>query len=232
MSDEKYHLPGSSYSELVKVVRAYGTSSDPLSPDDIAKRTGMHPTAVSRNNGFLVEAGIIQSGKKKQITPSGRSLSMALEHNLVDEIASSWQEILRENDFISKLLSAVRIRNGMDHSTLLSHVAYTAGQSKTAVVVTGAGTVIDIMLAAHLLTDADGKYVVASEMPQPGPSASVEPLAVKHSVVGARLGTGLQEGLGLIVQVQVTCTVQELKDLGPALKSLMSSLRASSSNAE
>ena len=60
---ESFKLPGSSYEELTKIIKAYSTGKIgvPMSLDAVAQTTGMDKTVVSRNNGFLVgKSGIGQ----------------------------------------------------------------------------------------------------------------------------------------------------------------------------
>ncbi len=91
MPDERFRLPGSSYGELVKVIRAYGTLSGAASLDEVSKLAAMHPTQISRNNGFLVAIGILEGGKNKVITSKGQDLARALDHEMPDEIRNHWR---------------------------------------------------------------------------------------------------------------------------------------------
>ncbi len=130
MPDERFRLPGSSYGELVKVIRAYGTLSGAASLDEVSKLAAMHPTQISRNNGFLVAMGILEGGKNKVITSKGQDLARALDHEMPDEIRNHWRRVVLEDEFLNKMLSAVKIRKGMEASTLQAHIAYSAGQPK------------------------------------------------------------------------------------------------------
>jgi len=64
MAEENFKLPGSSYSELVKIIRAYGYARDEAALKDVADRAAISRSQVSRNNGFLVSIGILSAGKK------------------------------------------------------------------------------------------------------------------------------------------------------------------------
>ena len=61
---ENFKLPGSSYEELVKIIKAYSTGKigTPMALDAVAQATGMDKTVVSRNNAFLVQMGFISEG--------------------------------------------------------------------------------------------------------------------------------------------------------------------------
>ena len=91
MGEDSFRLPGSSYTELVKIIRAYGQTTGPVSPDEVTHLCGIHPTQISRNNAFLVSMGVIDQGKKKSVTERGKSLALALEHEMPDEIRARFR---------------------------------------------------------------------------------------------------------------------------------------------
>ncbi len=128
MPEEKFRLPGSSYDELVKIIRAYSHASGPVGPGEVAKVIGMHETVVSRNNGFLVGTQIVEGGNRKQLSALGRELAGALDHEIETEVRRTWRQVVDETEFLHRVVTAVRIRNGMEPASLQSHVAYTAGQ--------------------------------------------------------------------------------------------------------
>src|SRR5579863_788733 len=122
MADVGFPLPISSHRELVKIIQAYGRVGTEASLADVAQLAVMNETRVSANNGFLVSIGVIQGTKKKAITPLGADLARALEHedSLPEEAANKWRAVVEVNDFLQKVIAAVRIRKSMDESSLES----------------------------------------------------------------------------------------------------------------
>src|SRR6476661_7832223 len=116
---------------------AYGQFGEPQPPSEVGRILSIHETSISRNGAFLTGVGVLEGVRRKALTPSGRALARALEHEMPDEIRRTWREILTENDFIQKVLAAVRIRKGMERTALQSHIAYSSGQSKSPSVMTG-----------------------------------------------------------------------------------------------
>ena len=59
---EIFKLPSSSYEELLKLIQAYANAKEgaALTLDQITQATGVPRTSVSKNNGFLVQTGLIQ----------------------------------------------------------------------------------------------------------------------------------------------------------------------------
>lgn len=243
MTDDVFKLPGSSYAEVAKIIRAYGLANDNAVPKDVADRAGMDPTNVSRNNGFLVSLGILTPGKKKSLTSAGRSLAQALDYEIPEQISVAWRALVSENEFFKKILSAVRIRGGMEVSSLRSHVAYTAGAPKKSASMTGAGTVIDVLtLAGYLTGDESGGSKVFATSREDQPLSS---LPSKEQVAASPTETNpvsppaatppalpmIEHALGdalLQIQIRVDCKPAELSQLGDQLRALLRALREQS----
>jgi hypothetical protein len=235
MPEEKFPLPKCSYDSLIKIIRSYAHQSAEAHLDEIAKVAGMAPGEVSRNVRFLVTVGLLEGGQKKVISEQGRALSHALEYEQFDKVAELWRDIVLRNDFLQKLVFAVKIRKGMDPATLQAHVAYSAGQPKHGKTMIGAGAVVEIIKQAGLVTDEEGKLVAV-------PFEETKPLEVpskaeeyQHRVQGgvtvggaagqlfvpAALGV---HGIPVTIQIQVNCSSSEIEALGPKLRALVEEL--------
>ncbi len=232
MADERFPLPGSSYRELTRIIQGYGSLKGPGGPSDVSSHIGIDSTIVSRNNKFLGAVGVVFGGQKKTLTEPGRSLAMALEHDLREEIVSGWREVLDGNEFTNKILSAVRIRKGMERSALQAHVAFTAGHPRKPAAMTGAATVIDILLAGELLHESDGKLEATSIqelVPTTPPEA--RKLDLEASGTAESKGSGslqaIVQGVPVEIHIQLQCTPDQLDDLGVKLRKLLSDLRSS-----
>lgn len=140
--NDRFKLPGSSLEEVFKVVQGYASFGKTASLADIAKNTGMHESSISRNVGFLLSIGILQGGRDKSLTEVGKKLGLALLHTVQEDIEAILSDIVAEDEFLKNVLAAVRIRKGMDESSLRSHIAYSAGLSKN-VSTAGTGSVVE-----------------------------------------------------------------------------------------
>jgi hypothetical protein len=230
MADTGFPLPVSSYKELVKIIQGYGRVGTEASLADVARLAVMNETTVSGNNGFLLAIGVIQGGKKKSITTLGADLARALEHeeSLPEEAASKWRAVVEANDFLQKVISAVRIRKSMDETSLESHVAYSAGQPKTPTVATGARTVIDILEVAGLLKEEGGNLIPLTPEPRSIHETVEKTLSISDTMPpvtervqvqvtpATRLG-----GVHLNIDVTVQCTPADLDDLGHKLRKVL-----------
>ncbi len=156
---ENYKLPGSSYEEFVKIVKAYSTGKVgiPMSLDTVAQTTGMDKTIVSRNNGFLVQIGLISEGNKKSPTQEGIDLGRAYTLKMEDQIAYVWRNIINNDEFLSRMLSAIKIRNGMEKTSFINHILYSSGSSNNNSTRAGASTIVEIYKIAGLVNESDGK---------------------------------------------------------------------------
>lgn len=99
---ETFKLPSSSYEELIKLFQAYANTKEgtALSLDDITQATGVPRTVVSKNNGFMVQVGLITEGNKKAATETGRALGRAYTSKITDEVDRIWKEISTGNSIV------------------------------------------------------------------------------------------------------------------------------------
>ena len=243
MAEETFKLPGSSYAELVKIIRAYGHAPDESVPKDIADRSGVSPSQVSRNNAFLVSIGILSGGKKKSLTSIGRKLAQSLDFEMPEQIESAWRTIVNENDFMRKIVSAVRIRGGMELSSLRNHVAYSAGAPKKPHAMAGSGSVIDILKASALLREEDGKIVVSPQFNEQSSREAAtnntehETLKDIVSLKSIQQEIGQSRKMGgvnteISIQIRIDCKPDEVDQLGAKLRILLDSLITSEKTSE
>jgi hypothetical protein len=234
MADDKFRLPGSSYPELVKIIKAYGHAKPDSGVEDVAKLAVMNRTTISRSTVFLTSVGVIRGGHKKSITNEGKALAQALEHDIPDEVTRNWRPLVENHEYFQKLVAAVRIRNGMDFGTLAAHAAYTAGQANTPEAKTGAAAAIDILRAAGILVERDGKLFVSHadqqpisqptiaspvQAPSPEPATSPAQRVLDHPVSAV-------PGLSINIRVNITCGPDDVAELGPKLRQLISDVAA------
>lgn len=233
MSDEKFKLPRSSYDELVKIIKTYGQFQEPKSLGEVSKLVGMNDTKISANNAFLLQVEILEPGKKKAISPKGRSLAQALEHEMPDQIRDAWYKVVEESKFLQNLVASVRIRKGMDDTTLQSHIAYSAGEAKKSPVMTGARAVIDILRAADAIKEEDGKLVVVQHdttkaIEPKGQEVNTPQITAREPQVETQQAASIDishvPGVTINIEVRVDCKVSDLDDLGEKLKSIIDSL--------
>lgn len=252
MSEDSFQLPKSTYDEVRNVIVAYGHLGKPGNLQDVSQHGGGSTSTISRNNGFLVSLGLVESGKKKGPTELGLQLANALEHdqNLPDEVSRLWKKVVQQSDFLQKVLTAVRVRKGMELSALESHIAYTAGEKRTSRVMTGAKTVIDILLVANLIRESNGKLIAIqndedqspvsqnsrveeenrTSSPFSPPSLFDPPALDKTDTQVIQHKTKITSHQGKLnidvkIDVKVDCSIDELAELGEGLRSLLDMLR-------
>ena len=227
---ESFKLPASSMEELLKIIQAYASEKEGaiLSLDDIVKSTGIARTSISANNGFLVQIGLISEGNKKSTTDIGRSLGRAYISKIDDEIKRIWKEVVAENDFLNRMISAVRIRNGMDRSSFLNHIIYSSGQKDTKQNRTGAGAIIEIMKAVNILSETDGKLTIMEtpEAEKIANSIQLVPQSATTETTPNNLKVSLptQSGSSIVININIDCSVSDLDNLAEKINSLLSGL--------
>ena len=242
MAEEGFRLPGSSYEELSRIIKAYGHTTGEVSPGDVSKYAAIPETTVSRNAAFLVSLAVLAEGKarKKIPTDAGRRLAQALDHDMKAEVAEAWRAIVLASEFMTSVLTAIRVRGGMDLGALQSHIAYTAGQPCNKGTMTGARTVVDVLRAADVITEQDGALVAATvteRAPGVGPTRGdlaqppAEPTAALSRSVSwytaGRRSSGQEEPVNLTLEIQlhVQATPDDLPQLAAKLRALLRDLQ-------
>ncbi len=193
MPEGKYNLPSSSLSEIEKIIMAYAHANKECTLDDIAKLIGMHRTTISKNNPFLTDSAIIEGGRAKRITDIGIKLARASEHNQIADSRHYLIEVVGSSDFLSSLITTVRIKGGMSTDELVKHALYASGQSSTAGNRTGAKTVVELLTKGALLTETDGTLQVSygdsgqsvMESDEPNPPIPKEELPSTETQISA-----------------------------------------------
>ena len=230
---EQFKLPGSSLEEVKKIIMGYADLDKASSRAEVSQATGVTGTTVSRNSKFLVSIGVVESGTKKAPTEIGKRLGRALTYEAEGEIQNILSEIVSGNEFLKNIVGAVRIRKGMDDSSLRSHIAYSAGAKKSKYTAAGAGAVVEILKLSGNLKDEDGKVVVetsssannlASSTKTGGDNAGNNtPDAVIHSPDdGPHVSLPLSTSpFQISVNVEVKCSTDELDVLGERLRKVV-----------
>lgn len=159
---DMYKLPASSYEELIKIIKAYGNvkSNISVSLDDLVKSSGMNRTVLSKNNGFLMQVGLITKGNKKSPTEVCQKLAQAYNMNLTEKIESLWRSIFEQDEFISNMITVVNVKSRITRSEYINHILYSANCGNTNTYKAGAAAIIDILKLIHIIEESDGFVVL------------------------------------------------------------------------
>lgn len=231
---ENYKLPGSSYEEFVKILKAYSTGKVgiPMSLDTVAQTTGMDKTIVSRNNGFLVQLSLISEGNKKSPTQEGIDLGRAYTHKVDDQIVRIWRTLIEKDEFLSRMLSAIKIRNGMEKTSLVNHILYSSGSSNNNSTRAGASTIIEIYKVAGLVQEADGKIIALEddELVAPEVSSSIAQVTFSSEQNTTIPSTSIQlpqQAIagGITININIDVSVDEIDTLSEKIRNLIENLK-------
>lgn len=230
MEIDKFKMPQSSYNELTKIIKAYGHIDQAASLDDVSKFVGLHTTIISRNAGFLTSCGIIDPGQKKIATPLGRNLAHALEHDVAEDIKLWWRKVINQSDFLTKLITAIKIRNGMETETLEAHIAYSAGQPKKPQYMTGARTIIDILLAAEVVMEDNNKIIFLESATEAVHDSNTESAEQSNGALAGPLSkvyiSTPKSTTSIVLNINITCNASEIEGLGEKIKQLISQVES------
>jgi len=227
---ESFKLPGSSYEELTKIVKAYSTSKvgTPMSLDTVAQTAGMDKTVVSRNNGFLVQLGFISEGNKKSPTQNGSNLGRAYTNRMDGEVARIWRETVENDEFLSRMLSAIRIRNGMEKVSFINHILYSSGSNTNNNTRAGANTIVELFKVASLINEADGKIIAidnSSNTDSASSHSSSDSMSATQSIK-EKIPTNVRNnGINVSININIDTRVDEMDSLPELIKNLVNSLQ-------
>lgn len=176
------NLPSSSLNELEKIIKAYGHIGKEADLDTLSKLTGIGKTTISPNNPFLVDTEIVSSGKKKKISELGSRLARALDHSHAEDAAKCWHEIVSSSEFLSNLVSTIRIKGSISVEDAAGHALYASGQKNSKANRTGARTVIDILIASGAVAEENGNLKVSVKKTAEEKLSSTESTKQKENV--------------------------------------------------
>lgn len=144
-------------------------------------------------------------------------------HNVPEEIESILSDIVADDEFLKNVLAAVRIRKGMDESSLRAHIAYSAGQSKTGSTTTGTGAVVELLKRSGHLKNEDGKLVVVSPIVRQPSEPAVQEIAAPTPTPVKSLTQTIEttSPFSISIKIEVRCEPQDLDDLGIKLRKVV-----------
>ncbi|MBN1124554.1 MAG: hypothetical protein JXA82_06065 [Sedimentisphaerales bacterium] len=239
MASDKFKLPRSSYEELCKIIIAYKLHPTGASLEDMEKSSGVSRTVVSANNSFLAAVEIIEGGNKKKPTEIGSNLGNALEHSVQNDIQRYWEEVITKNEFLNKMVMAVRVRKGMSSEDLTAHIAYSAGEAKTKSVATGARAVVDILRNSDLVLERDDKIIAAK--PEKVESTIINETQTEktqeyNKIIGKEPQVKLiktkyrQHDVIVQLEIKINAKPEELDTLGVKVKKLLDEISLESNS--
>lgn len=225
---DNFKLPGSSYEEVIKIIKAYSSGKEgqaqPL--DAISQASGIDRTIVSRNNGFLLQMQLLMEGAKKTPTSECFSLGRAYSLNMREEVQKIWKMLIENNEFLTRMFSAVKIRNGMDKTAFINHILYSAGSTTSASKV-GANTIIELFKDAGMVMEEDGKIIAVERESTNDESEEIkQSYRIKDTEQTDRIHDNKQVKNSTIINVNIniTASVDQLDDLNEKIKQLLKSI--------
>lgn len=227
---ENFKLPGSSYDEFIKIILAYasGKAGQAMSLDVVAQYASMDKTIVSRNNGFLVQSGLVSEGNQKAATELGIKLGRAYQLKMTDEVAKLWREIIENDEFLTRMLSAIRIRKTMEKTAFVNHIVYSSGSTAGKNSKTGALTLVELFKIAGFISEQDGQVTAIEEtnsMTEFVSSAEQNETPIPRQAC-VNVESTFRTQSSICVNININVTVAELDGLSEKLKNLIDSLKA------
>ena len=230
-----FSLPASSWEQIKKIIKGYWVAGEKgdSSLKAVAARSTVHHTEISRNNRFLRSIGVISDTKPPDITELGKRLAKALEYEQKEGIQEAIAEAVKESEFLSKILDAVKIRKSMPGSALRNHVALTAGAPKSTKTMQGVNTIIDFLLEGNLLETDGENYSLKGELPkkrEEEPKPAFSDFFGFRGLAGAEPAVDSQKAKTVAtLQIKLNLTANDIKknpeDLAKSIKTFINELK-------
>ncbi len=152
----KLSMPLASWEVLKKIIRAYGQVEADEKPtvEGVAKYAGMLRPAVSANNNFLRDIGIVSESENKP-TLLGSRLAQSLAMENAPLIAGTLQEIVRANPILSQFVGIVRARRDVDIDLLKGEIALAGTLADKAKQSGATKAILDLLQEAKLIEVRD-----------------------------------------------------------------------------
>ena len=230
MAEETFKLPGASYDAISRIIQAYNHIGAKTNLDTVAPIAGMAPGEISRSTGFLVSVGLLEGGRDKGVTPVGQRLARALEFKEAADITSAWREALSGQTIIQRIIAAIRVRGGMDTSTLQTQIVYTAGADKNGKTLAGAGAIVEMMRQAGLIAERDGQVVALSGAEAQAPPHEERPESTEQVPVSVPVvqrvieATSGSPSINLKLIVNLSVEPSQLPELGEQIRHMLENI--------
>lgn len=228
---ENFKLPISSYDELIKIIQAYssGKEGQPLPLVKLSQLTRIDKSTISGNNGFLTQLELIEKGNKKSPTEKGLNLGRAYNNKIEDVSKSIWTEIIENNEFLNRMLSAVRIRSGMDRASFINHIIYSSGLNATPKSKAGAGAIVEILKYAELVIESDDKIMIGKTISIPQGTNGKVPIKTAEitSIIKNKISSDSQVSIKennkcqIVLNININSTVNDLDKLTEKIKNFI-----------
>lgn len=155
---EVFKLPGSSYEEITKIIRAYSNvkNGQALSLADLAQMSGMDKTIISRNNGFLLQLKLITEGNKKAPTEICTTLGRAYNLGMTEQVSKIWFEIVKNDEFLNRMISTIQIKMEMPKQEFVNHIVFSSSNNNSNNARAGASAIIEILKLTQMIEENDG----------------------------------------------------------------------------
>lgn len=176
---EMYKLPGSSYEELTKIIRAYASickNGNAVTLSELAQSSGMDRTIISRNNGFLAQVKLVSEGSKKTPTALCIKLGRAYQLNIPEQIFNCWNEIIKSDQFLNRMISVIQIKGNMTKGDFINHIVYSSSNNASNNTRAGAAAIIEILKLTHFIIEQDGRISIGTQNAE-----QTEKMEQKHS---------------------------------------------------
>lgn len=193
----------------------YGAKAheSPKELGEVASRTGIDQTTISRQNKFLRDAGFLEKRKSGfQLTPLGTQYAKFIDFGQVEEAKTALRQIFREWEGFQPLFDYIDLNSPISKEDLRSRIGLAAERKYAGGNRSGIDAVITMLQFADLLGGTDEEFVLDHQALKreevEGPAMEIRASRIPDE--GARRATAILTELP--VQVKISLSVNEDSD--------------------
>ena len=134
--------------------------------------------------------------------------------------------LIENNEFLTRMMSAIKIRNGMDKTALINHILYSAGATTSASKV-GANTIIEIFKDAGMVREEDGKILAVEKENVIDTNEEIEQNnQIKDTEQNVKIydDKKIKNGTVVNININIDASVDQLDELSEKIKQLLNSI--------
>jgi hypothetical protein len=174
-----------------------------------------------------MQLAFISEGNKKSLTQLGSDLGRAYSLNMNEEITRIWRNAIEADEFLNRMLSAIRIRNGLEKTEFVNHILYSSGSSANNNNRTGANTIIEIYKVAQLVAEDDGKITPLEARKEDAEIRKTDTTPgsdIPSEIVSMPVHTIAKSRMNISIHINLNVTLEDFDVLPQKIKALINSL--------
>ena len=101
----------------------------------------------------------VKKGNKKAPTEKCITLGRAYNLGMTEQISKIWFEIVRNDEFLNRMISTIQIKTEMSKQEFVNHIVFSSSNNNSNNARAGASAIIEILKLTQMIEEKDGMIV-------------------------------------------------------------------------